>query len=181
MSLEIRKLEKLTGNPTLAWGRNGYTTDKIFVVSAIETGSTFEFSLREKKQSYTKTWNLSENDIHELNTIISQGHSFGAYHENELIGWIICDFRSWNNSLFIESILISEDFRGHSIGRLLIKSVNREARNLQCRIVELETQNTNYKAIKFYQEAGFTITGINTKLYNDSAETALFMSFDLLI
>lgn len=180
MSLEIIKLEKLTGNPTLFWGHNGYTTDKIFVVSAIDAGNTFEFSLREKKQPYTKTWNVSEDDIQELNTIIIQGHSFGAYYENELIGWIICDFRSWNNSLFIESIMINEVFRGQSIGRLLIKAVNREARELQCRIVELETQNTNYQAIKFYKDAGFSITGINTKLYNDSGETALFMSFDLM-
>jgi Acetyltransferases len=178
--MEIRKLEMLTGNPALGWGDNGYTTDKIFVVSAIDAGNTFEFNLREKKQPYTKIGNINTDDIHRLNSIISQGHSFGAYYEGELIGWIIGDFRSWNNSLFIESLLVSKAFRGQNIGRLLIKAVNREARELQCRIVELETQNTHYQAIKFYQEAGFAITGINTKLYNDSAETALFMSFDLM-
>ncbi|WP_228372450.1 GNAT family N-acetyltransferase [Chryseobacterium daeguense] len=90
-------------------------------------------------------------------------------------------FREWNNSLFIENILVNENFRGQNIGKLLIKNVNRKARKLQCRIVELETQNTNYPAIQFYLKAGFKITGINTKLYNDSTETALFMSFDVLI
>lgn len=77
-------------------------------------------------------------------------------------------------------MLISEKFRGQNIGKLLIKNINREARELQCRIVELETQNTNYSAIKFYKKAGFTITGINTKLYNDSTKTALFISYELL-
>lgn len=179
--MQIQKLEKLPGNPTISWGMNGYSTDKIFVVSAIEVENTFEFSLREKQQHYKKTWEINSDDIHYLNTIIEQKHSFGAYHEDELIAWIICNYKAQNNSLFIESLLVSEIFRGQNIGKLLIKSANREARELQCRIVELETQNTNYQAIKFFQNSGFAITGINTKRYNDSTETALFMSYDVLI
>ncbi|ANF51636.1 streptothricin acetyltransferase [Chryseobacterium glaciei] len=179
--IKIKKLQKLNSNPTLNWGLNGYETHKIFAVSSIEIGNTFEFNLREKNQHYRKIWETTSDDINELNTIIEQGHSFGAFENEELIGWIICDFREWNNSLFIENMLISEKFRGQNIGKLLIKNINREARELQCRIVELETQNTNYSAIKFYQKAGFTITGINTKLYDDSTETALFMSYELLI
>lgn len=179
--MEIRKLEKLTGNPTLNWGFNGYETDTIFVVSSIEMSDSFEFNLREKKQHYKKIWETNEEDIAELNQVIEQGHSFGAFDEDQLVGWIICDYREWNNSLFIENLLVSEQFRGQNIGRLLIKNVNRKARELQCRIVELETQNTNFPAIKFYQKAGFLLTGINTKLYNDSSETALFMSFDVML
>jgi ribosomal protein S18 acetylase RimI-like enzyme len=178
--MEIKKLEKLTENPTLSWGFNGYKTDKIFVVSAIEISNTFEFNIREKNQSYTKIWEINSADIDYLNKIIEQNHSFGAFHKGKIVGWIICDFRVWNNSLFIENILISEEFRGQNIGRLLIKAVNREARELQCRMVELETQNTNYPAIQFYKKAGFAITGINTKLYKDSTETAVLMSFDVM-
>lgn len=177
--MEIRKLENLSGNPVLDWGLNGYITEKIYVVSAIEAGSTFEFSLREKKQHYAKNRDLSDEDFDQLNSIVRKGHSFGAFHNGELVAWAVCDFRTWNNSLFIETILVHEDFRGQNIGRLLIKAINREARELQCRIVELETQNTNYYAIKFFQKAGFIITGINTKLYNDSTETAIFMSYEL--
>ncbi|WP_294287949.1 GNAT family N-acetyltransferase [uncultured Chryseobacterium sp.] len=178
--MEIRKLEKLAGNPTVLWGPIDYCTDKIFVVSAIEIGTSFEFSLREKDQPYTKTLEIKAVDLEKLNILIEQGHSFGAFHEDELIGWAICDYKPWNNSLFIKNLLVSEAFRGRSIGRLLIKSINREARELQCRIVETETQNTNYPAVQFYRKAGFAITGINTKLYNDSTETALFMSFELI-
>lgn len=179
--INIEKLEKLTSNPTLSWEFNGYETDKIFSVSTIEIGTSFEFNIREKNQSYKKVWETSSEDIDDLNEIIEQGNSFGAFENGELIGWAICDFRKWNNSLFIENILISEKFRGQSIGKLFIKNINRKARELQCRMVELEVQNTNYPAIQFYQKAGFTITGINTKLYKDSTETALFMSFDVLL
>ncbi|WP_415328511.1 GNAT family N-acetyltransferase [Chryseobacterium sp. MMS23-Vi53] len=179
--IEIKKLEKLSSNTTLKWGFNGYETDKIFAVSTIEIGNSFEFNLREKNQYYKKIWETNNEDIADLNEIIQQGNSFGAFEDGELIGWAICDYREWNNSLFIENILITEKFRGQNIGKLFIKNINRKARELQCRLVELETQNTNYPAIKFYQNAGFTITGINTKLYKDSTETALFMSFDVLI
>ncbi|WP_294299046.1 GNAT family N-acetyltransferase [uncultured Chryseobacterium sp.] len=178
--MEIRKLEKLTGNPTLLWEAVGYLTDKIYVVSAIETGSSFEFSLREKDQPYTKTWEVNSEYIEDLNTVIEQGHSFGALHEDELIGWAICDYRASNNSLFIKNLMVSEAFRGQNIGRILIKNINRKAHELQCRIVETETQNTHYSAIQFFRKTGFAITGINTKAYNDSAETALFMSFELI-
>lgn len=178
--IEIKRLEKLSPDPTTNWGLNGYETDTIFVVSAIEMGNTFEFSLREKKQHYKKLWETDSNDISDLNRIIEQGHSFGAFQDNKLVGWLIAEFREWNNSFYIENILISESLRGRDIGKQLIKKANREARDLHCRIVELETQNTNYPAIKFYQRAGFNLTGINTKLYDNSVETALYMSFDVL-
>lgn len=179
--MKIKKLEKLISNPTLNWGFNGYETDKIFSISTIEIGTSFEFNIREKKQYYKKIWEINPEDINGLNEIIEQGNSFGAFENNELVGWAICDFRKWNNSLFIENILIHEQFRGQNIGKLFIKNINRKAKELQCRIVELEVQNSNYPAIKFYQKAGFSISGINTKLYNNSTETALFMSFEVLI
>lgn len=179
--MEIRKLQKLTDNSILNRSLNGYETDTIYVVSAIEMGNAFEFSLREKKQPYIKAWATRPDDMDLLNTIIEQGHSFGAFHKEELIGWVICNFRTWNNSLIIEHIVVSEAYRRQNTGRLLIKAVNRKARELNCRIVELETQNTNYSAIQFYLKCGFMFTGIHTKRYADSVETAVFMSFDLMI
>ncbi|MCS3531875.1 GNAT family N-acetyltransferase [Chryseobacterium sp. JUb7] len=179
--MEIKTLEKLTSNPTLNWGFNGYETDKILAVSTIKIGSSLEFNLREKNQYYKKIWETNAEDVDDLNEIIEQGNSFGAFENGELMGWAICDFRKWNNSLFIENILVSEKYRGQNIGKLFIKNINRKARELQCRMVELETQNTNYPAIQFYQKTGFSITGMNTKLYNDSFETALLMSFDVLV
>ncbi|MBW8523252.1 hypothetical protein K0U91_10770 [Chryseobacterium chendengshani] len=46
--MKIKKLEKLTSNPTLNWEFNSYEIDKIFSVSSIEIGNTFEFSLKVK-------------------------------------------------------------------------------------------------------------------------------------
>lgn len=175
--MEIRKLQKLTSNPSLHWGHNGYTTDKIYSVSSIEYGGSFEFTLKEKPLSYTKVW--TTDDIEELNTIIEKGNSFGAFANDELIGWIIGEHRTWNNSFYIENILIDEQYRRQGAGILLIKNTVREARRLACRVIELETQNTNYPAIQFYRRMGFNITGLNTRLYENPEEIALYMTLDV--
>lgn len=177
--MEIKKLEKLTENPTNDWGLNGYITDKILAVSFVEYSGSFEFILREKKLTYTKIWETNSNGLDELNEIIAKGNSFGAFESGKLTGWIICDHRTWNNSFYIENILISEEFRRNGTGAQLIKNAVREAKNLNCRVIELETQNTNYPAIQFYRRLGFGITGINTRLYENSDETAIFMTLDL--
>lgn len=177
--MEIRKLQKLISNPSLEWGHNGYTTDRIYSVSSIEFGGSFEFSLKEKALPYTKIWETTSEDLEELNTIIEQGNSFGAYVNEELTGWIICEQRSWNNSFYIENILINEKHRRQGIGIMLIKSTIKEARKLNCRVIELETQNTNYPAIQFYRRMGFNITGLNTRLYSNTEEIALFMTLDV--
>ncbi|WP_250255818.1 GNAT family N-acetyltransferase [Chryseobacterium sp. Marseille-Q3244] len=177
--MEIKKLQKLTSNPGLEWGYNGYSTDIIYSVSSIEFSGTFELTLREKKLSYTKVWETNSDDIEELNTIIEKDSSFGAFADGELQGWIICEHRTWNNSFYIENILVNEKYRRQGLGILLIKSAIKEARNLNCRVIELETQNTNYPAIQFYRRMGFNITGVNTRLYNNSEEIALFMTLDI--
>lgn len=177
--MEIKKLEKLTENPTSNWGLNGYNTDRILSISFVEYSGSFEFTLREKSLHYTKVWETNSSDIEDLNEIIEKGHSFGVFENGELMGWIISEHRSWNNSFYIENILISETFRRNGAGVQLIKSAVREARNLNCRIIELETQNTNYPAIQFYRRMGFSITGLNTRLYDNPEETAVFMTLDL--
>nr|WP_199162583.1 GNAT family N-acetyltransferase [Elizabethkingia sp. ASV34] len=177
--MEIKNLQKLTINPSLVWGHNGYTTDIIYSITFIEFAGSFEFILKEKPLSYNKIWDASSEDIDELNIIIEKGDSFGAYIKDKLVGWIICEQRTWNNSFYIENILIDEQYRRQGIGVQLIKSAIKKARILNCRIVELETQNTNYPAIQFYRRMGFNITGLNTRLYDNPEETALFMTLDL--
>lgn len=177
--MEIKKLQKLSSNPTLNWGHNGYTTDTIYSVSSIEYSNSFEFTLREKSLSYSKIWETDAGELEELNTIIEKDNSFGVFTDGELQGWIIGEHRIWNNSFYIENILVNEKYRRQGIGIMLIKNAIKEARRLNCRVIELETQNTNYPAIQFYRRMGFNITGLNTRLYDNPDEIALFMTLDI--
>ncbi|BAP32924.1 streptothricin acetyltransferase [Chryseobacterium sp. StRB126] len=177
--MEIKKLQQLTSNPSLSWGHNGYSTDIIYSISSIEFNDSFEFSMREKRLSYTKVWETCSDDIDELNTIIEKDSSFGVFADGELQGWIIGEHRIWNNSFYIENLLVNEKYRRKGLGIMLIKNTIKEARKLNCRVIELETQNTNYPAIQFYRRMGFNITGVNTRLYDNSEEIALFMTLDI--
>ncbi|AZA77560.1 GNAT family N-acetyltransferase [Chryseobacterium sp. G0186] len=177
--MEIKKLQKLSSNPILNWGYNGYTTDIIYSVTSIEYSSSFEFNLREKKLSYSKIWETGDDELEELNTIIEKDNSFGAFADGELQGWVIGEHRTWNNSFYIENILINEQYRRQGVAVMLLKNAIKEARQLNCRVIELETQNTNYPAIQLYRRMGFNITGLNTRLYDQSEEIALFMTLDI--
>jgi len=180
--MNIIKLTKIEGNPASHFGFNGYSTEKIYQVSQTHTADAILFQLTKVDHPYTKKWITTDEDIRSYNQLIQQGHSFGAVEAGEIKGWIICEYREWNNSLFIENILVSEKHRRKGTGQKLIESVITQAGKLQCRLVELETQNTNLPAIEFYQKNNFEITGINQKLYTgtDRNEIALFMTRDIM-
>ena len=177
--MEIRKLEEISSASLEAFGNNGYNTDIIFQLSYVTSPDHFGFEFKETKRSYYKNQLTDTEDINDLNELIRKGHSFAAYWENEMVGWIICSIREWNNSCYIENILVSVKFRGKKIGKALIGAAREYARKVGCRLIELETQNTNYPAIQFYLKQGFVISGLNLKLYNKIDECAIYMSQDL--
>ncbi|WP_300569568.1 GNAT family N-acetyltransferase [Flavobacterium sp.] len=182
--IKIEIIKTLTENEFSTWGHNGYESYQIFTINVInqQESISFSLSLKSLEEPYLKHWEIKSADIDTFNEIIKAGHSFGAYEDDRLIGIVICEERTWNNSLHIESILVSEKYRQKGIGKLLIEKVIVHAEHKNFRLIELETQNTNVPAIKFYQNQGFKITGINMKLYNEEKnEMALYMTYDILI
>jgi len=178
--MHIQPLEFITYNPTLYWGHNGYATQFIFDVSVSANEKGFGFKMEKKQRPYAKTWLTTAEDMADLNSIIEMGFSFGAFEDDKMIGWAICEYREWNNTLYIDNILVAENYRHKGIGKQLIETVKEKAAAHGCRLIELETQNTNVPAIEFYLKQQFKITGINMKLYDgfNAKETAIFMSYD---
>jgi ribosomal protein S18 acetylase RimI-like enzyme len=178
--MHVQKLTSITGNPTLQWGLNGYKSDYKFQVSTSNTDNIFVFKLSKTKFNYTKNWITTSEDIVRFNEMINQGYSFGVYEREEIAGWVICEHRRWNNSLYIESLLIAEQHRKTGLGKKLIYAVKNALIANKIRLIELETQNTNMPAVEFYMKQGFHITGLNLKLYGEGLENefAVFMSFN---
>lgn len=177
----IKPLTRVKNNPTINWGHNGYKTNHIFEIKTATIEGGFSITMEKVKKDYLKTWLINDEDIADLNAIIYTDYSFGAYENNELIAWAICDYRNWNNTIYIDNILIAEKYRSKGIGKQLIEAVKNKARECGCRLIELETQNTNVPAIEFYLKQGFKVTGFNQKLYDgeNAKEVAIFMSFDI--
>ncbi|MBS1486551.1 MAG: GNAT family N-acetyltransferase [Bacteroidetes bacterium] len=175
--MKITPLKHITQQSIDELGLNGYVTDKIYNVS-ITGQDTLSITLQKIERPYTKKWETTQEDISEYNSIIKTGHSFSISDRGAMLGLIICEHRVWNNTLYITTILVSEKYRKQGVGKRLIAAAIEHAQMLQCRLVELETQNTNVPAVDFYKKLGFKITGLNTKLYSDCRESALFMTYE---
>lgn len=183
--LSITLLTELTFESFKNLGHYGYVSNEIFKVKKSTDSNSISFVLKSEKTEipYVKTWKLTDENIDHYIKIVSERYSFGAYENNELAGIVLCEERKWNNTLYIENLLVSESHRRKGIGKLLIKKVIELSRQKNFRLIELETQNTNGPAIGFYKNQGFEVTGMNLTLYDpfeNNDEIALFMVYDLL-
>lgn len=183
--LSITLLTESTFENFFKFGHYGYVSNEIYKVKIFSDRESISFNFKSEKTDvpFVKTWKLSDENIIHYRKIIAEGFSFGAYEDNELIGFILCEERKWNNTLYVENLLVSESHRRKGIGKLLIKKVIEISHHKNFRHIELETQNTNVPAIEFYKKQGFEITGMNMTLYDpleNKDEVALFMVYDLI-
>jgi ribosomal protein S18 acetylase RimI-like enzyme len=182
--MEITPLSELPNNFLANWEHNGYSSNYTFVInrSSCLRNIVFNLELTVLEIPFIKHWTTKEADIIYYNQIIKDGHSYAALEGDNLVGLIICQERKWNNTLYIEHLMIAEGERGKGTGSLLMKKIIEYSSGKNYRLIELETQNTNVPAIKFYEKQGFKITGLNLMLYNTNenfGEIAIFMSYDL--
>ncbi len=64
----------------------------------------------------------------------------------------------------IESVRVSSEFRGHGLGRQLIKWAIEEARRRGCGLVQLTTDKSRPDALRFYEGLGFIASHEGMKL-----------------
>ena len=179
--IEIRKLKQFTFEQLLTFGEQSYSSDYKFDVINEFKNDEISFLLKPVKleNTFIKNWAVNRSVYEGYLKLDVQGNSFGAYENDELAGFIITDRRSWNNSLWIEMIQVKEDHRKKGTGTLLLKAIEKLAKQNNIRLIELETQNTNVPAINFYRKCGYEISGLNINLYDPSEikdEIAIYMS-----
>lgn len=179
--IKVKRLESFSVEEQKSFGFNGFETNKTYVVQKQESseGLTINIKIQSLDKPFRKEWS-SNIESHKLfNKVIKEGLSLGAYVGEELVGVLIVSEIKWNNLLWIENIIISEEHRGNGVGKVLIENLMSLAKQKKIRIVGLETQNANYPAIQFYIKNGFEIDGIDFSLYPSREEgkndTAIIM------
>lgn len=178
----ITKLSSLTNQDFVELGYNGYISEQFIDICIDHHQIEMQISLIIKNldEAFVKHWDITDRDIEMYNEMISEGNSFGIYEDAVLVAIAICEEKKWNNSLYIENIIVAEKSRRKGFGKLLINEVLSFAKAKNFRVVELETQNTNVPAVRFYQSQGFNITGLKTNIYDyNTIEKALYMTYDL--
>ena len=74
----------------------------------------------------------------------------------------------WSNRLRVWDILLEKEYRRFGYGKLLMDKAKEIAKNKELRLVILETQTCNYKAIEFYKAQGFKFVGTDLTCYSNN-------------
>jgi ribosomal protein S18 acetylase RimI-like enzyme len=183
--IKVGPVKHITMDEIKNMGFNGYKTKTIYDVSSASLGNSKMFHLEEVELNnlYVKEWSTTNKSLEFFNDIATKGYSVAAYADGIIVGFSIMSYMSWNNTMWIENFRVSEDNRGQGIGKLLIDESIRIAKNHSVRILGLETQSTNYPAIKFYQKCGFELSGVDLYRYpqreNDLKQIGILMAIEI--
>ena len=94
--------------------------------------------------------------------------AFGAFENGKMFGYVEGSLESWNNRFRISNIGVFDESRRNSgLGTMLMDTIIGVAKSLDARMVVLETQSCNEKAISFYKKNGFEIIGFDLYAYSN--------------
>ncbi len=101
-----------------------------------------------------------------------------ALQDREIAGYAILLTRRGIRSARLYSFAVTPEMAGQGIGGRLLSKVEAAARRRRARRLYLEVRAHNRKAIRFYENAGYSLIGRRPDYYSDGA-TALLYSRDL--
>lgn len=157
--MEIKKLnkEKYAGKRfTLKYKSSGY-----YDIKKEDAGFKIEYILLKKPIE------KSFDDIF-LSEWLDEPIAYGIFEEDILVGYVEGSLEKWNNRFRISNICIFDSsYRNKGIGSILLDIILKEAKKSSARMVVLETQSCNDKAISFYRKNGFEIIGFDLYAYSN--------------
>jgi len=108
---------------------------------------------------------------------LSAPHSFPlvAMNQDGMVVGYICPMLLLDEG-HILNVAIRRDFRGHGIGKLLVKRVLGDCRERDASFVSLEVRPSNSEALALYKGLGFVETGLR-KRYYENGEDAILMEY----
>lgn len=160
----------------------GYVSNAKYVIGKIESHDHIAITLElvRLEQPFIKRYDyLDEETLERYAQVPKHGLSLGAYDGEQLVGIVLAEPRTWNNSLWVWEFHVAETHRRMGIGCRMMEQLAEKGKAAGLRTIVCETQNTNVPAIQFYRRVGFTIEGIDLSYYtNDDwpdGEIAVFM------
>lgn len=104
---------------------------------------------------------------------VSQWAFFVAYDGGQRVGAAACVFRApdvimlrdQDDVALLWDIRVAPEARGRGVGRALLGEVERWSVDHGARCLEVETQNVNVPACRFYERNGFELRTVNRHAY----------------
>jgi len=151
----------------------GFITDALIEVEASDAG----FALHERPLAEPLGKRFPLDDVRADHRPWS--HGFLAEDGGACVGFAACGFEPWNRRLVLWHLYVQPAARGCGVARALVERVAAFGREVGARHLWLETSNLNVPGVAAYRALGFTLTGIDTTLYDATpaeGEIALFFS-----
>ncbi len=82
------------------------------------------------KAPYVKKWGRDPSDAQRRRGIIAKGLSYGAFAGDRMVGALVMERRTWNNTLHVEDLEVMPDWRWRGVGRMLMARAEVVAREL---------------------------------------------------
>jgi ribosomal protein S18 acetylase RimI-like enzyme len=98
---------------------------------------------------------------------VEEPRAFAATYNGKQIAWIELGYQKWNNRMRIWELLVKKEYRGKGIGTQLMQHAIKLAEEKGARMLVLETQSCNVKAIQFYLKHGYELIGFDTTAYSN--------------
>lgn len=82
-----------------------------------------------------------------------------ALEDNQIVGVLIARVINMlakkDNILFVDDLIVNEQYRNTGIGKLLIQNATTYAKNINCGALRLSSMLQNVNAHRFYEKNGF--------------------------
>ena len=169
--------------------RSRFETDRVFRLERDQTGASVEWRLREERLAHAREklydsgrvdeWLPSYADVVRPDAL----RFVAAMVDGSALGLLTWQRVRWNDTLWLVDIRTEESARRLGIGTALIDHLKNVACREKVRGIAVETQITNYPAIRFYRKHCFEITGFNDHLYTNTdlsnQDVALFLFWEV--
>lgn len=148
--------------------RKGFPEDIVNALHLVKELAAFELAPNEVEVTIEEMiqWGFGSDKLFDF---------FVAEKNNTIIGMALYYYKysTWKGKcLFLEDIIVTENERGHGIGKLLFNEVIKVAKKEKVRRMEWQVLDWNKPAIHFYKTYDATLDSewINCKLTNHDLE-----------
>lgn len=172
--MKLHALDWLADQERLALLDATITTDRVFDVSASASGFVVVERLLEQPLTISHTVSWEELQFADFTVVAEEGES--------LIGCAAASYEAWNRRVVVTHLYVDRASRRRGTGSRLLDEIRRYARRIGARCLWIETQNVNTPAIRFYQEYGCTLSGLDISHYDPQEvrdHIALFYTLQL--
>lgn len=94
--------------------------------------------------------------------------AYGIEEDGKLIAVIELFYEDWSSRCRVTELWINKDYRRMGIGSKLMNFAKAKAKEMNARLLMLETQTSNFVGVTFYLSQGFNVIGYDATCYGNS-------------